>query len=262
MLAAVAVAAEAEAVLAPTPHRVDVRLSIVMPAYNEAATIAQAVTRVLSADYPCAVELIVVDDGSTDGTGEILASIADARLSVLRHPRNFGKGAALLTGAEAALGTHILPFDADLEYAPADIAALLEPVIAGRCEVVYGTRLFGMNTVYTSYRYAMGNRMLTLAANVMFDAYLSDMHTCLKLIPLALFRHLDLTESGFGLDTELTARLLRSGVRPFEVPVSYHSRSREHGKKITWRDGVGCLAVLTRVRLRPQRELRRRGAER
>jgi glycosyltransferase involved in cell wall biosynthesis len=220
-----------------------------MPVYNEERTVAQAVTAVLSERYPCKTELVVVDDGSTDATPQILAARdGQPGLRLLRHPRNRGKGAALMTGAAVAAGTHIVPFDADLEYVPDDLSRMVQPVLAGRTAIVYGTRLFGVNTVYQSYRSAMGNRALTLAANVLFDAYVSDIHTCLKLIPLDLFRALDLHEQGFGLDTEMTAKLLRSGLRPFEVPVSYHSRSYPEGKKITWRDGVECLRILARVK--------------
>jgi dolichol-phosphate hexosyltransferase len=227
-----------------------VKLSILMPVYNEAPTIEHAVETVLGIDYPCDIELIVVDDGSTDGTGEKLAHIDDPRAMVHRHPRNLGKGAALHTAASAATGTHIVPFDADLEYQPSDLPLLLDPVIRGRCDIVFGTRLFGVNTMYLSYRHAMGNRMLTLAANLLFNAYLSDMHTCLKLVPLELFQMMDLEENGFGLDTEITAKILKVGLRPFEIPVTYHSRSFAHGKKITWRHGVECLRVLARVRFR------------
>lgn len=226
-----------------------VRLSIVMPAYNEAATIDAAIDSVLAVDYPCAVELIVVDDGSTDATQDILATYSD-RVHVLRHPRNLGKGAALLTGMATATGTHLIPFDADLEYDPEDIPALLGPVLSGYTDVVYGTRLFGANTVYQSYRYAMGNRFTTLAANVLFDSYLNDLHTCLKLVPLNVLRACTLRETGFGLDTEITARLLQQGIRPFEVPVRYFARTHAEGKKITWRDGVSCLQILGRVRFR------------
>lgn len=224
------------------------KLSIVMPAYNEERTITSAVAAVLSTEYPCPVELIVVDDGSTDRTFELVSAVVDPRVHLVRHPINMGKGAAILSGAAAATGDYLLPFDADLEYSPADVPQLLAPVLNGRCQVVFGTRLFGLNTVYQSYRYAMGNRLTTLAANLLFDAYLSDLHTCLKLVPLGLFRSLALRERGFGLDTEITASLLRRGVRPFEVPVSYHSRSHAQGKKLTWRDGVACLHVLGRVR--------------
>lgn len=225
-----------------------VKLSIVMPAFNEEHTIEAAVGAVLSTEYPCDIELLVVNDGSTDATADLLNRIEDARVRVIHHPRNFGKGAALFTGAAVATGTHLLPFDADLEYSPEDIPPLLEPVLKRKCDVVYGTRLFGANTVYQSYRYAMGNRFTTLVANVLFDSYLSDLHTCLKLVPLTLFRQLQLRESGFGLDTEITASLLRRGVRPFEVPVSYHSRSHAQGKKLTWRDGISCLQILGRIR--------------
>lgn len=225
-----------------------VKLSILMATFDEGSTIGDAVQSVLETSYPCEFELLVVDDGSMDTTAHTLSQIDDPRLRVLRHEANLGKGAALLTAAAVATGTHIVPFDSDLEYSPGDIAKLLEPVIAGRCDVVYGARLFGVNTVYQSYRYALGNRALTTAANMLFDSYLSDLHTCLKLMPLALFRELDLRERGFGLDTEVTARLLQMGIRPFEVPVSYHSRAHSHGKKINWLDGVQCLAILARVR--------------
>lgn len=224
------------------------KLSILMPAYNEQRTIAAAVAGVLTATYPSDFELIVVDDGSTDGTSQILETLEHQKVRVITHPRNLGKGAALLTGAAVATGTHLVPFDADLEYDPDDLAALVTPVLEGRCDVVYGARLFGANTRYQSYRHVLGNRALTMVANVLFHAYLRDLHTCLKLMPVQLFTELNLAEDGFGLDTEITAKLLERGVRPFEVPVTYHSRSVEHGKKITWRDGVECLQVLARVR--------------
>jgi dolichol-phosphate hexosyltransferase len=231
------------------PIESPVRLSIVMPAYNEARTIRRAVEHVLSARYPCPIELIVVDDGSQDGTSALIDDIEDDRLVIHRHVRNMGKGAALLTGISVATGTHLLPFDADMEYSAHDIAPLVQPVIEGRCDVVYGTRLFGVNTVYRSFRYMVGNKVLTLATNVLFDSAISDLHTCLKLVPLAMLRKMKLVELGFGLDTEITARVLRSGSRPFEVPVSYFSRSHLEGKKINWKDAVQCIRVLGRVRL-------------
>jgi glycosyltransferase involved in cell wall biosynthesis len=224
------------------------KLSIVMPAYNEQRTIARAVAQVLRTELPCDFELIVVNDGSSDGTSQILRALTHPKARVIEHPRNLGKGAALQTGATVATGTHLVPFDADLEYDPADLAVLMTPVMQGRCDVVYGVRLFGANTRYQSFRHALGNKALTLAASVMFDASLSDLHTCLKLLPVHLFRDLELSEDGFGLDTEITAKLLARGITPFEIPVSYHSRSTAHGKKITWRDGVECLQVLARVR--------------
>jgi dolichol-phosphate hexosyltransferase len=230
------------------PRGVKVKLSIIMAAYNEAETITQAIEEVLGVDYPCEMELIVIDDGSKDATPQLLDKIDDPRVVKLRHPVNRGKGAAVMTAAEKATGTHILPFDADLEYLPEDILRLIEPVLRGRCSVVYGARLFGCNTVYRSYLYAVGNKLFTQTANLMFGAYLTDLHTCLKLIPVDVFRSLELRESGFGLDTEISASLLRCGIRPFEVPVSYFSRSHEEGKKITWHDAFACLWILLRVR--------------
>ena len=228
-------------------------LSIVMPVYNEERTVARAIAEVLSAELPCDFELIVVNDGSTDRTSEILRALRHPRARVIDHPRNLGKGAALQTGGAVARGTHIVPFDADLEYEPDDLGRLIAPIMQGRCEVVYGVRLFGAHTRYQSYRHRLGNRALTLAASLMYDASLSDIHTCLKLLPVDLFRELELSEDGFGLDTEITAKLLARGTPPFEVPVTYHSRSVQSGKKINWRDGVQCLRVLARVRSRARR---------
>lgn len=227
-------------------------LSIVMPIYNEERTVARAIAEVMSADLPCPFELIVVDDGSTDRTPQILTALEHPRARVITHPRNLGKGAALQTGATVARGTHFVPFDADLEYEPGDLARLIAPVMQGRCEVVYGVRLFGAHTRYQSYKHRLGNRALTLAASLMYDASLSDIHTCLKLLPVELFRELELSEDGFGLDTEITAKLLARGTPPFEVPVTYHSRSVQSGKKINWRDGIQCLRVLARVRSAPR----------
>jgi dolichol-phosphate hexosyltransferase len=226
------------------------KLSIVMPAYNEQATIRTAIERLLAIEFPCDVELIVVNDGSTDGTALELDLCDDPRLVRCTHPFNLGKGTAVRTGAATATGTHLLIFDADVEYDPKDIPELVAPIIDGTAEVVYGARIFGNHTVYPSMRFAIGNRVTTLAANLLFDSYITDLHTCLKLIPLNRFRELKLTERGFGLDSEITAELLRRGVRPFEIPVSYSGRSRAQGKKITWRDGVGCLYVLAKVRSR------------
>lgn len=232
-----------------TSDSAPIKLSILMCAYNEERTIIQAINEVLAASYPCDIELIIVDDGSTDATPRLLTHIDDPRAIIHHHPRNQGKGAALLSAVSLANGTHILPFDADLEYSPDDIPRVIYPVLKGRCDVVYGARIFGFNTMYRSYRYAIGNRLLTRMANILFNAYLSDLHTCLKLMPLAMFRSLNPSESGFGLDTEVTALLLKAGVRPFEVPVSYYSRTHDEGKKISWRDAIACMAILLKVRL-------------
>lgn len=225
------------------------KLSILMATYNEESTVAWAIDEILRADYPFEIELIVVDDGSTDATDRLLSKLDDDRLIIHRHPVNQGKGAALRTAVSLATGTHMLPFDADMEYVPEDIPRVLEPVLRGRCTVVYGVRLFGCNTVFRSHMYAIGNRLLTGLANVLFNAHISDLHTCLKLIPSPMLRDLTLNESGFGLDTEVTAQLLRRGVRPFEVPVTYYGRSHAQGKKITWRDAFACAWILFRIRI-------------
>jgi dolichol-phosphate hexosyltransferase len=226
-----------------------VKLSILMPVFNEEKTVEQAVNSVLSESYPCEIELIVVNDGSTDRTAGLLSQLKSDRLVVREHSTNQGKGAALLLAASEASGTHILPFDADLEYLPEDIPKLLQPIMLGRCNVVYGARLFGYNTMYHSYWYAVGNRVLTCLANVLFNAHITDLHTCLKLIPRSMLGQLSLREMRFGLDTEITAVLLKHGIRPYEIPISYFSRSHAQGKKITWLDAFACVRILVRVRL-------------
>ena len=226
------------------------KLSVLMAAFNEQATLAAAVKRVLDVDYPCEVELVVVDDGSSDGTAELLAGLHDPRLVVRRHAVNQGKGAAIRTAVGLATGDYMIICDADLEYAPEQIPSLLVPVLSGEAEIVYGTRTFGSHTAF-SFWYVMGNRGVTLAANVLFDAYISDLETCFKLLPLALYRELDVTSAGFGMEAEVTGKLLRRGLRPYEVPISYRARSREDGKKLTWKDGVEALWILLKIRLRP-----------
>lgn len=224
------------------------KLSILMPVYNERATLQSAVKQVLEVDYPCDVELVIVDDGSIDGTRDLYASLSDdPRVSVQLHGANQGKGAAIRTAADVATGDYVIMCDADLEYAPAEIPALLAPVLSGEATVVYGTRTFGSHNAY-SYLYVLGNRGVTTAANILFNCYISDLETCFKLIPTALYRSLDIREKGFGMEAEVTGKLLRRGVRPYEVAISYKARSREQGKKLTWRDGVEALAILVRER--------------
>ncbi len=225
------------------------KLSILMPVYNEEERIADALKQALAVDYPCPVEVLVVDDGSRDGTAEILAGLDDARLRVITHPRNAGKGAAIRTAVAAADGDYMVILDADLEYDPNDIPKLLEPVLDGRATVVYGNRTFGSHSAY-SFWYVMGNKAVTTAANVLFNSYIGDLETCFKLLPTALYRALDVRARGFGMEAEVTGKLLRRRVRPYEVPVSYRARGREEGKKITWRDGVEALWILGRERTR------------
>jgi glycosyltransferase involved in cell wall biosynthesis len=226
-----------------------VKLSILMPVYDEAATLQDAVERVLSVDYPCEIELVAVDDGSADASSKVLASIEDPRLKVHTHAVNQGKGAAIKTAARHAIGDYLIICDADLEYAPREIPKLVEPVLQGDAEVVYGTRSFGSHNAF-SFWYVMGNKGVTLTANLLFNAYISDLETCFKLMPLSLYRDLDVQATGFGMEAEVTGKLLARGIRPFEVPITYRARSREEGKKLTWRDGVEAIWILGRERLR------------
>jgi glycosyltransferase involved in cell wall biosynthesis len=226
------------------------KLSILMPVYNEYATLASAVKEVLGVDYPCAFELVIVDDGSTDGTRELYPSLADdPRVVVRMHEKNQGKGGAIRTAAAEATGDYVIICDADLEYSPAQIPSLLAPVLAGDASVVYGTRTFGSHNAY-SYLYVLGNKGVTTFANILFNCYISDLETCFKLIPTDLYRSLKVKSVGFGMEAEITGKLLRRGIRPYEVPISYKARSREEGKKLTWMDGVDALAILTRERFR------------
>jgi glycosyltransferase involved in cell wall biosynthesis len=227
------------------------KLSILMPVFNEYATLTSAVKEVLKVEYPCEMELVIVDDGSIDGTRELYPVFAeDPRVVVKMHERNQGKGAAIKTAAAIASGDYVIMCDADLEYAPAQIPDLLAPVIAGDGQVVYGTRTFGSHNSF-SYLYVLGNRAVTTCANILFNCYISDLETCFKLIPTQLYREMNVKATGFGMEAEVTGKLLRRGIRPYEVPISYNARSREQGKKLTWRDGVEALWILARERMRP-----------
>jgi glycosyltransferase involved in cell wall biosynthesis len=221
-----------------------------MPVYNELATLESAVKRVLSVDYPVEIELVIVDDGSTDGTRDLYSQWAgESRVVIHQKPTNGGKGSAIKKGAELAGGDYLIMCDADLEYAPEEIPSLLAPIIAEQATVVYGTRTFGSHNAY-SYLYVLGNRGVTTAANILFNCYISDLETCFKLMPLDLYRRLDIASAGFGMEAEITGRLLRNGYRPYEVPISYKARTREEGKKLTWKDGVEALWILGRERVR------------
>ncbi|MGH3739101.1 MAG: glycosyltransferase family 2 protein [Micromonosporaceae bacterium] len=231
------------------------KLSILMPVYNERERVATAVKQALAVDYPCEIELVIADDGSRDGTDEILAQLDDARIRVVTHPRNRGKGAAIRTAADAATGDYMIILDADLEYDPEDIPRLLAPVLDGTAEVVYGIRGFGGHSAY-SFWYVMGNKAVTTTANVLFNSYIGDLETCFKLMRLPLYRSLRIRSHGFGMEAEVTGKLLARGIRPFEVPISYRARTREEGKKITWRDGVEALWILGRERVAKPRKPR------
>jgi dolichol-phosphate hexosyltransferase len=228
---------------------IPVKLSILMPVYNEEERIAEALKQALAVEYPCEIELVVVNDGSRDGTGAILDAADDARLRVITHPRNAGKGAAIKTAVDSAEGDYMVILDADLEYDPMDIPKLLDPVLDGRAKVVYGNRTFGSHSAY-SFWYVMGNKAVTTAANVLFNSYIGDLETCFKLLPVSLYRSLEIKSRGFGMEAEVTGKLLRRKIRPYEVPISYRARGREEGKKITWKDGVEALWILGRERAR------------
>jgi dolichol-phosphate hexosyltransferase len=227
-----------------------VKLSILMPVYNELPTLAAAVKEVLNVGYPCEIELIIVDDGSTDGTRDLYPALtADPRVVLKLHENNQGKGAAIRTAAELASGDYLIMCDADLEYSPDQIPLLLAPVVEGDANVVYGTRTFGSHNAY-SYVYVLGNRAITTWANILFNCYISDLETCFKLVPASLYRELKVRSAGFGMEAEITGKLLRRGVVPYEVPISYKARTREAGKKLTWRDGVAAVWILARERAR------------
>lgn len=219
-------------------------LSVVMPAYNEAATIDAAIGRVLA--LPSLRELIVVDDGSTDGTREKLEARGTSIL-LLRQPRNLGKSAAVREGFRRASGRWVIVQDADLEYEPAEIEGLLELARAGRAEVVYGSRYLGRPQ--SERWHTLGNRALTWLSNLLTARHLTDMETCYKLIPAALARSLPLRAEGFAIEPELTALLARRGLRFAERPVSYRRRGYAQGKKIGWRDALAAVAVLLRCAL-------------
>ncbi len=225
------------------------KLSILMPVYNEGERIANALKQALAVEYPCEIELVVVNDGSRDQTAEVLSTVDDPRLRVINHERNQGKGAAIRTAVDGAEGEYMVILDADLEYDPQDIPKLLAPVLDGRASVVYGNRSFGSHSAY-SFWYVMGNKAVTTVANILYNSYIGDLETCFKLMPVALYRSLDIRSRGFGMEAEATGKLLRRGFRPYEVPISYHARTREEGKKITWRDGVQAVWILARERSR------------
>ena len=224
-------------------------LSIIMPVYNERATLRAAVERVLKTPLPIPSQLLVVDDGSTDGGLETITDLAEPdRVRLVRRRHNRGKGAAIRTGIEAAGGDLLTIFDADLEYDPADVERLLQPILAGEAAVTFGTRAFGSHTAY-SFWYVVGNKAVNLWASFLFDSWLSDVYTCLKMAPTDLWRALNLRSEGFGIEAEVTAKLLRRGERVFEVPISYRARGRREGKKIRAADGFRGMGVLLRVRL-------------
>ena len=245
------------------------RLSIIVPVFNEARTVRAVIDRLLTIDLPVPREILLVDDGSTDGTGEVLESAAGEglKVTVIRMPQNGGKGSAIRAGLARATGTIIAIQDADLELDPAQLAALVKPIVSGTASVVYGSRFLD-GTSRAPRMTIAGNRMLTAATNVLYGSAITDMETCYKIMRAEIAHSLNLTASRFDIEPQITARLLLGGHRIHELPVRFAPRSRAEGKKIKWRDGVRALQVLLIERLRGaqgtktnyQRSVRRRVA--
>ena len=223
------------------------KLSIIIPSFNEAATLAQAIKRVKQVKLSNIIkEIIVVDDGSTDGTRKNLTKITGITKIIL--PKNQGKGAAIRHGLTKAAGDYVLIQDADLEYDPEDIPALLEPILTGKARVVYGSRFIGPHKNMLFW-HMVGNKLLSLVTNFLFNTTISDMEVGYKLIPRKLLKSLKLESDRFGFEPEVTAKILKTGVRIYEVPISYAGREFSEGKKITWKDGLRAFYLLWKYRL-------------
>ena len=223
-------------------------LSILMPVYNERERVERAIAEVLETQLPTDFELIVVDDGSTDGTREILRGATfDDRVRLFEHSSNRGKGAAVQTALAEARGEYAAIFDADLEYDPTDLGLLMPPLLDGRTNACFGVRAFDGYTSH-SFLFVLGNKGVTFACNVLFNVYLHDIMTCHKMIRTDVFRSLPLRSPGFAIEPEITARLVQRRERIFEVPVHYRARATDEGKKLTAVDGFRVLGTLLRCR--------------
>lgn len=225
----------------------DLKLSVIIPCYNERATVATVIERVRAVNL--AYEIIVVDDGSTDGTREVLAQV-DPRddLKIILHDHNQGKGAAVRTGFKAATGNVLLIQDADLEYDPREYPVLLRPIQEGITKVVYGSRFLGGPRKAMFFWNMVANRTLTLVTNILYNAILSDMETCYKVFCAEIVQDIRLRSRRFDFEPEITAKVLKRGHRIYEVPISYNGREWEEGKKISWKDGVVAMWTLFRYR--------------
>ena len=224
------------------------KLSIVMPVYNEKTTIKEILRQVRSVDLAdIDKEIIVVDDCSTDGTADILKLEADSSIKVIKHEKNQGKGAAVRTGLAHATGDMIVIQDADLEYDPEDYMKLVEPVLKGKATVVYGSRFTGERRNMLFWHY-LGNRFLSLMTNVLYNTTLSDMETCYKLFSREALEGIKIKSNKFDFEPEITAKVLRKGIRIYEVPIAYTGREMDEGKKISWKDAFPALWALTKYR--------------
>ena len=228
---------------APEYHK----LSVIVPVYDERNTVGEIVRRMRAVDLPLEREFVLVDDASTDGTRDVLRQLADSTVRVVYHERNRGKGAAIRTGLDHVTGDLVLVQDADLEYDPEDWPKLLMPVLRGKAQVVYGSRFTGerRNMLFLHW---VGNRFLSLVTNVLYNTTLSDMETCYKLFDRRVLAGITLRASRFEFEPEVTAKVLRRGIRIYEVPISYAGREFHEGKKITWRDGIVALWTLVKYR--------------
>jgi glycosyltransferase involved in cell wall biosynthesis len=225
------------------------RLSIIVPVFNEAGTVRAVIDRLLAIDLPVAREILIVDDGSTDGTSDVLDRAAGEGLSVtvIRMAQNGGKGSAIRAGLARATGTIVAIQDADLELDPAQLGSLVRPIVNGAADVVYGSRFLD-GTARAPRMTIAGNRMLTAATNLLYGSAITDMETCYKIMRVEVARSLKLTASRFDIEPQITARLLRGGHHIHEVPVRFRPRSKAEGKKIKWRDGVRAVQMLLRER--------------
>jgi glycosyltransferase involved in cell wall biosynthesis len=221
------------------------KLSVIIPVYNEKDTIKLILDKVLA--VPIDKEVILIDDCSTDGSREILKGLNMDKVKVVFHEKNKGKGAALRTGFQYMTGDIAIVQDADLEYDPMEMLKLIAPILEGKADVVYGSRFAGRADKMT-FAHMLGNKVLTIATNVLYGTKLTDMETCYKMVKTPIIKSLTLRANRFDFEPEITAKLLKSGKRILEIPISYEGRNWTEGKKITWKDGIMALWSLVKYR--------------